>query len=101
MSLCYSPRRLTRDLDAVFEPKTIVYEIASEIANARNIPGSWLNDGVKGFPHSDDPKTDVFFESEWLTVRVAPPRYLFLLKVFASRIGGDEDVQDPPTLQRL
>ncbi|WP_367184991.1 nucleotidyl transferase AbiEii/AbiGii toxin family protein [Ferrimicrobium sp.] len=32
MSLCYSPRRLTRDLDAVFEPKTIVYEIASEIA---------------------------------------------------------------------
>ncbi len=91
MSLCYSPRRLTRDLDAVFEPKTIVYEIASEIANARNIPGSWLNDGVKGFLHGDDPEANVFFESEWLTVRVASPRYLFLLKAFASRIGGDED----------
>ena len=73
MSLCYSPRRLTRDLDAVFEPKTIVYQIAREIADTRGIPESWLNDGVKGFLPGDDPEANVFFEIEWLTVRVASP----------------------------
>jgi hypothetical protein len=91
MSLCYSPRRLTRDLDAVFEPKSVVYQVAREIANTRGMPESWLNDGVKGFLPGDDPEANVFFESEWLSVRVASPRYLFLLKAFASRIGGDED----------
>ncbi|MHB1734583.1 MAG: DUF6036 family nucleotidyltransferase, partial [Ferrimicrobium acidiphilum] len=69
MSLCYSPRRLTRDLDAVFEPKTIVYQIARGIAETRGIPESWLNDGVKEFLPGDDREANVFFESVWFTVR--------------------------------
>lgn len=91
MSLCYSPRRLTRDLDAIFEPKTVVYEVARDIAIARGIPESWLNDGVKGFLPGNDQDARVLFETEWLTVRVASPRYMFLLKAFASRLGADED----------
>ncbi|MEO7802960.1 MAG: DUF6036 family nucleotidyltransferase, partial [Actinomycetota bacterium] len=33
MAMAYASRRSTRDIDAVFEPKMIVYEVASEVAS--------------------------------------------------------------------
>lgn len=32
MALAYNTRRATRDIDAVFEPKTVVYEVAAMLA---------------------------------------------------------------------
>ncbi|MQY23578.1 DUF6036 family nucleotidyltransferase [Nocardia macrotermitis] len=34
MALAYSTRRATRDLDAIFEPKQVVYAAAAEVARA-------------------------------------------------------------------
>ena len=48
MALAYSARRLTSDVDAVFEPKTVVYDAARVVAERHGLKPDWLNDGVKG-----------------------------------------------------
>jgi len=45
--MAYDARRATRDIDAVFEPKTVIYEAAAEVAERRGLPPGWLNDAVK------------------------------------------------------
>ena len=47
MALAYSARRATRDLDAVFEPKQVIYEVAHQVGTRHGLPDDWLNDGVK------------------------------------------------------
>lgn len=49
MALAYDAKRSTRDIDAVFEPKLAIYQIASEMAVEHQLPPGWLNDAVKGF----------------------------------------------------
>jgi hypothetical protein len=48
IALAYSNDRATRDIDAVFEPKMRVYEVARMMADEFELPQDWLNDGVKG-----------------------------------------------------
>jgi hypothetical protein len=63
MALAYDTRRATRDLDAVFEPKQVVYEAARTVA-ARHagMSETWLNDAVKAFLPGDDPSAMVVFD---------------------------------------
>lgn len=91
MALAYSTRRSTEDLDAVFEPKLVVYEAASRIARSRGLDPQWLNDAVKGFLPGPDPNATVFFDRPGLVVRIASPRYLLAMKLLASRVERDED----------
>jgi hypothetical protein len=49
VALAYSARRATRDLNAVFEPKQVIYEVAHQVGTRHGLPDDWLNDGVKGF----------------------------------------------------
>lgn len=42
IALAFDARRATRDIGAVFVPKTAVYEAAVRIANRRNLPSDWL-----------------------------------------------------------
>lgn len=44
----YSNDRATRDIDAIFEPKMLVYQEAERMVNELGIPRDWLNDAVKG-----------------------------------------------------
>ncbi len=90
MALAYSKRRTTRDLDAVFEPKRVIYEAVRRIANREGLPEDWLNDGVKGFLPGDDHNATLLFDRPGLSVRVASPRYLFAMKVLAARVERDE-----------
>jgi hypothetical protein len=48
MALVYSRLRTTRDLDAIFEPKALVYQEVRRLADDRGLPPDWLDDGVKG-----------------------------------------------------
>lgn len=48
IAIAFDERRATRDIDAVFEPKHIVYEVAGEMAEEMGLPPGWLNDAVKG-----------------------------------------------------
>src|SRR3954447_13863728 len=91
IALAYDPRRSTRDIDAVFEPKLAIYEAAAEVAEQFGLPPGWLNDAVKGFLAGDDPGASPILDVPGLRCLAASPRMLLALKVLAHRAGEDED----------
>ncbi|GGJ75047.1 hypothetical protein GCM10010123_01300 [Pilimelia anulata] len=99
LALAYNVRRSTRDLDAVFEPKQVVYEAARVVGARRGLPADWLNDAVKGFLPGADPNATTLFERAGLTVRVASAPYLFAMKAAAARV--ERDSQDILYLYRM
>lgn len=101
MALAYNTRRATKDIDAVFEPKMVIYQIAADVATDHpdELDADWLNDAVKGLLPGRDQNATVIFEHPGLSVRVASPRYLFAMKVAASRV--ERDVDDIVALYRL
>lgn len=91
IALAFDERRSTRDVDAVFEPKAIVYEAAAVVAEQLGLPTGWLNDAVKGFLHEDDPAAAPVLDLPGLRCLAASPETLLALKVLAHRVGEDED----------
>jgi hypothetical protein len=91
IALAYDPRRSTRDVDAVFEPKLAIYEAAMDVAERFGLPPGWLNDAVKGFLAGDDPEASPILDVPGLRCLAASPRMLLALKVLAHRAGEDED----------
>jgi hypothetical protein len=43
MALAYSRRRATRDLDAVFEPKQVIYQAAQRVGTAAAVDGNLVD----------------------------------------------------------
>jgi hypothetical protein len=91
IALAFDERRATRDVDAVFEPKSAVYEAAAVVAAERNLPAGWLNDAVKGFLAGEDPDAAPVLDLPGLRCLAASPRILLALKVLAHRVGEDEE----------
>jgi len=103
-------RLSTKAVDAVFEAdKTLVRQLAAEIAEERGWDSTWLNDGVKGFISAGDldPASKVLFgtfpseDAPGLRVMVAAPEYLFAMKCRAMRIGGVDENSDVDDVRRL
>lgn len=90
IALAFDERRATRDIDAVFEPKNVVYEAAAAVATERGLPSGWLNDAVKGFLAGEDPDATPVLDLPGLRCLTASPRILLALKVLAHRVGEDE-----------
>jgi Nucleotidyltransferase of unknown function (DUF6036) len=90
IALAFDERRATRDVDAVFEPKDVVYEAAATVAERLDLPGGWLNDAVKGFLGGDDPAAAPVLDLPGLRCLAASPEVLLALKVLAHRVGEDE-----------
>src|SRR5713226_3511009 len=94
MALAYSTRRVTKDIDAVFEPKAVIYTAAARVAEQLGLPGDWLNDAVKGFLPGPDEDSRPVPNIRGLEVTTASPRYLLALKLMAMRFGeDDEDIE--------
>ena len=91
MALAFDERRSTRDIDPVFEPKAIVYDVAREMAEEMDLPSGWLNDAAKEFVAAQDPGASPILEVSGLRVSTASPRILLAVKVLAHRVGEDED----------
>jgi Nucleotidyltransferase of unknown function (DUF6036) len=91
IALAFDERRATRDIDAVFEPKAVVYEAAEAVARDLDLPPGWLNDAVKGFLAGDDPAAAPVLDLPGLRCLAASPEILLALKVLAHRVGEDED----------
>lgn len=91
IALAFDERRSTRDIDAVFEPKEVVYEAAASVGEQRGLPPGWLNDAVKGFLAGDDPAAAPVLDLPGLRCLTASPETLLALKVLAHRVGEDED----------
>jgi hypothetical protein len=91
MALAYSERRLTKDIDAAFEPKAVIYEAAARVAADLGLPEDWLNDAAKGFMPGTDPAARLIRGVPGIEVRVGSPQYLLAMKLLAMRIGEDDD----------
>lgn len=93
MALAFNTRRLTRDIDAVFEPKTVIYKEAARMAAERVLPPDWLNDGVKGLlPGRVQPQEGTAsFTARGIHVGVASAEYMFAMKAQAARQEADGD----------
>jgi hypothetical protein len=90
IAMAFDQRRSTRDIDAVFEPKMIIYEAAAQVADQLGLPVGWLNDAVKGFL-VPDPEASPVLDVPGLRCLAASPRILLALKVLAHRVGEDDD----------
>lgn len=90
IALAFDERRATRDIDAIFEPKSVVYEAAGTVAEERDLPAGWLNDAVKGFLTGDDPAAAPVLDLPGLRCLAASAQTLLALKVLAHRVGEDE-----------
>lgn len=91
MALAYSTRRVTKDIDAVFEPKAVIYQSAERVAERLGLPDDWLNDGVKGFLPGVDKDARPLPGIRGIEVTSASPRYLLAMKLLAMRFGEDDD----------
>jgi Nucleotidyltransferase of unknown function (DUF6036) len=94
MALAYSTRRVTKDIDAVFEPKSSIYEAAAKVAESLGLPEDWLNDAAKGFMPGPDENPRPLPEIHGFEITTASPRYLLAMKLMAMRFGeDDEDIE--------
>jgi Nucleotidyltransferase of unknown function (DUF6036) len=94
MALAYSTRRVTKDIDAVFEPKSAIYAAATKVAEDLGLPEDWLNDAVKSFMPGPDEHPRPVPDVRGIEVTTASPRYLLAMKLMAMRFGeDDEDIE--------
>ena len=93
MALAFNTARTTADVDAVFEPKSKVYDAARRLADRHgDLSADWLNDAVKGFlPQSPDAGAELLLDLPGLAVSVPSPQFLLALKVQAARIEIDQE----------
>lgn len=100
MVLAHKARVSTKDVDAVFAPKDVIYRAAAEVTRDCGAPEGWLNDAVKGFLSSKG-ETHPLLDLPNLKVFVAAPEYLLAMKCMSMRIGKDEtDIRDIRFLMR-
>jgi len=98
MALAYSTRRVTKDIDAVFEPKSAIYDAAATVADELGLPKDWLNDAAKGYMPGNDEHSRPVPDIHGIEVTTASARYLLAMKLMAMRFG--EDDEDIETLLR-
>jgi hypothetical protein len=101
-------RPATKDVDAVVQHDSAwVRQAVAAIAEEKDWPPNWLNDGVKGWLSSRDAEARHLFrtypseDEPGLRVFVASPSYLFAMKCLAMRIGGADESQDRRDIEAL
>ncbi|OGW59298.1 MAG: hypothetical protein A2V83_10000 [Nitrospirae bacterium RBG_16_64_22] len=93
MALAFDARHATKDVDAVFAPKSEIYEAAREIAKEFGLPDGWLNDAVKGYIGRPDPAALPVLDLPGLRVMAASARHLLAMKCLAARREDEEDLR--------
>ena len=91
MALAYSTRRVTKDIDAVFEPKSAIYDAAVTVADELGLPEDWLNDAAKGYMPGNDEHPRAVADIHGIEVTTASARYLLAMKLMAMRFGEDDE----------
>ena len=101
MVIAFKARIATKDVDAIFEPKSKIYDISKKIANNQDLPEDWLNDAVKGFM-SDKAEYDTFMDLPALKVYIPIPGYIFAMKAISMRIMPESsDIEDLKLLIKI
>lgn len=84
MCLVYKARAATRDVDAIFEPASLMRKLAARIAAAHELPDDWLNDAAKGYIQGNF-RRDSVLELSNLRVWAPEPRYMLAMKCISAR----------------
>jgi Nucleotidyltransferase of unknown function (DUF6036) len=94
MALAYDARRVTRDIDAVFQPHGVVTEEARAVASELGLPAWWLNEQASVYVASGgDSNAPRVFDHPGLRVSAASPEHLLAMKVIAARRRDAEDIR--------
>ncbi|KJS15317.1 MAG: hypothetical protein VR69_14550 [Peptococcaceae bacterium BRH_c4b] len=94
MCVAFEARPATRDVDAVFKPKSKVYKIANDkIAPIYGLPHNWLNDAVSRYISYFGEK-EAFLNLSNLSIYVPKPEYFLAMKCLTSRIDFSSDIED-------
>lgn len=94
MSLAHGGRRLTRDVDAEYEPKDVVARFAHEIALEQGLRDDWLNANAIAFmPPITAEDRKVLAERPGLTIEVVSARVLLAMKMAAFRAVDRSDLE--------
>lgn len=94
MCVAFEARPTTRDVDAIFQPKSKVYKIANDkIAKTHGLPHNWLNDAVSRFISYSGEK-EAFLKLSNLTIYIPKPEYFLAMKCLTSRIDFSSDIED-------
>lgn len=95
MILAFNARPSTKDVDAIFQPKSKIYDFSRRIADKHRLPEGWLNDSVKGFIINDSFKQNLLIKFSHLSVYIPEPQYLLAMKSISMRIGVESsDIED-------
>jgi hypothetical protein len=84
MCLVYNTRAATKDVDGVFEPSSVIRDIARQIALGESLPPDWLNDAAKGFIMPGFTKHEILTLSN-LRIWAPEPRYMLAMKCISAR----------------
>lgn len=91
MCLVFNAREQTKDVDAIFHPKSKVYKLAKLVAKDQGLPEDWLNDSAKAYVNSKVEQVEVLNLSH-LKIFAPSAKYMLAMKCLASRVGTkDED----------
>jgi len=94
MVLAYGARTFTKDIDAIYSNKEIVYKISKEIAEEMNLSEYWINDAAKSFiPLKKDDNSIVIIDEQNLKVMAASEEYMLAMKLLASRVEDKPDIK--------
>ena len=89
MVLAFNARLATKDVDAVFEPATVVRDLARQVGESAGLPANWLNDGVKGYLSARHEVTSGLLpQFDHLRLTMPTAEYLLAMKCLASRVGA-------------
>jgi Nucleotidyltransferase of unknown function (DUF6036) len=92
MVLGFDARPSTRDVDAVWQPHSAVLEEAWKVAEALDLPRSWLNERAY-LPAGARSGGAIAFQGAALRVTLASPELLLAMKVRAARRGDLADIR--------
>lgn len=84
MCLVYNTRVATKDVDAIFEPASVIRDLAKRVAESESLPPDWLNDSAKGFIMPGFSRQKVLVLSN-LRVWAPEPRYMLAMKCISAR----------------
>jgi hypothetical protein len=97
--LVLKTRPRTKDVDAVWEPKSTINKMAVSLAQKHGLTSDWLNDGVKVWV-SGMPTKKVYHQFSNLTIYHADLRYILAMKCLAARQDA-LDREDVKTLIKI
>lgn len=89
MVLAYGSDRSTKDVDAIFEPSSLIKKAVADVAGELKLDNDWLNDAAKSFM-SKQPEKNKIFQFSNLTIWVPEPEYMLAMKAISARLDSKD-----------